>query len=204
MRNQRIADVCFWITIVASAVAVSQQHTAASDQAPPARYDTTRLTRDINGRWQPTETRSVEIREVKPSERWEEETIRRPDINGMLVLSERNVTHRFEANGAQHEVIETFSPNSPGLYWSDGHLTVRERVRVSTTPTSDGGRQTIEEVESRSYVAPSDPMRVVRRVVETVRNVGRDRWITERQVFERDVNGRLEPISMEREERVPR
>jgi hypothetical protein len=204
MRNQRIADVCFWITIVTSAVAVSQQHTAASDQAPPARHDTTQLTRDINGRWQPTESRSVEIREVKPSERWEEETIRRPDMSGMLVLSERNVTHRFEANGAQQQVIETFSQDTPGLYWSGPHLTLRERVRVSTTPTPDGGRQTIEEVESRNSVAPGDPMRVVRRVVETVRNVGPDRWITERQVFERDVNGRLEPISMEREQRVPR
>ena len=203
MRNLPIADLCFWMTLVTSAVAVSQ-NAAASSQAPPVGHDTTQLTRDINGRWQPNETRRVEIREVGPSERWEEETIRRPDANGTLLLSERNVTHRFEANGAQQAVIETFSPDSPGFYRSDRHLTLRERVRVSTTPTPDGGRQTIEEVERRNEAAPSDPVRVVRRVVETVRHVGPDRWIAERQVFERDVNGRLALVSAEREERVPR
>ena len=203
MRKQRLAKVCLWIAIVTCAVGVSSQHAAASDQPPPARHDTTHLTRDINGRWQPTEARSVEVRQVGPSERWEDETIRRPGLSGTLVLSERNVTHRFEANGVQQEVIETFSPDTPGSNWSD-RLTLRARVRVSTTPTPDGGRQTIEEVESRNDAAPSDPIRVVRRVVETVRNVGPDRWVTERQVFERDVNGRLAPISIEREERVPR
>ena len=201
MRNPPIAYLFFWMTLVTSAVAVSP-HAAASDQAPPVRHDTTRLTRDINGRWQPNETRRVEIREVEPSERWEEETIRRPDLNGTLLLSERHVIHRFEANGAQHAVFETFSRNSPGFYRSDGHLTLRERVRVSTTSTPDGGRQTIEEVERRNDAAPGDPIRVSRRVVETVRHVGADRWITERHIFERDVNGRLVLIGTEREERT--
>jgi hypothetical protein len=203
MRNQRIVHLCFWITLVTSAVAVSQR-AAASDQTPPARHDTTQLTRDINGRWQPDETRSVEIREVGPSERWEEETIRRPGSTGTLVLSERNVTHRFEANGAQQAVTETFSPDALGVDRFEGHVTLRQRVRVSTTSTPDGGRQTIEEVERRNDVAPSEPVRVVRRVVDTVRPVGPDRWIAERQVFERDVNGRLALIRTEREERTPR
>jgi hypothetical protein len=203
MRNQRIAQLRFWIALVTSAVAVSQ-HAAASDQVRPTRHDSTELTRDINGRWQPNETRSVEVREVGPAERWEEETIRRPDANGNLVLSEKTVTHRFEANGAQQAVTETFSSDALRVDRFEGRFTLRERVRVSTTSTPDGGRQTVEEVERRDDVAPSDPMRVVRRVVETVRPAGNDRWIAERQIFERDVNGRLAPMKTERVERLPR
>jgi hypothetical protein len=47
-------------------------------------------------------------------------------------------------------------------------------------------------------------MRVIRRVVETVRQIGPDRWTVDRQVFELDLNGWLVPISTEREARGPR
>jgi len=43
--------------------------------------------------------------------------------------------------------------------------------------------------------APNEPMRVVRRVVETVRTLGSDRSETQRQVFERDPNGRMVLVS---------
>jgi hypothetical protein len=47
-------------------------------------------------------------------------------------------------------------------------------------------------------------MRVIRRTVTTVRQIGTDRWVTERQVFERDVNGRLQLLIKDTEERVGR
>jgi hypothetical protein len=68
---------------------------------------------------------------------------------------------------------------------------------VTTTATADGGRYTVEEVEARSHVAPSEPMRVIRRIVTTVRPIGADRWVTERQVFERDLDGRLRLVRNE-------
>jgi hypothetical protein len=77
-----------------------------------------------------------------------------------------------------------------------------QRVHRTTTATADGGRYTVEEVEGRSGVAPNDPMRVIRRTVTTVRQIGTDRWVTERQVFERDVNGRLRLVINETEERA--
>ena len=43
-------------------------------------------------------------------------------------------------------------------------------------------------------------MRVVQRTVVTVRNVGPNRQVTERQVFELDVNGRLAPVVRETKE----
>jgi len=45
-------------------------------------------------------------------------------------------------------------------------------------------------------------MRVVQRTVVTVRNIAPDRQVTERQVFELDVNGRLAPVVRETEETV--
>ena len=91
-------------------------------------------------------------------------------------------------------MIESYGVYADGSTRSDGQLVLSQRVRRTTTPNADGGRYTVEEVEGRSFVAPSDPMRVMSRTVTTVRPVGAGRWITERQVFERDVNGRMQLI----------
>ena len=171
-------------------------------QIAPAmvRRDSTQLVRDLNGRWQSTEIRSRESRDIGSSERIEEETIRRPDMNGKLTVSERSITRRSEANGRDYVVIETYAQNAEGFPRADTRLGLSRRVRRTTTATADGGRYTIEEMEARSSVAPSNPMRVIRRTVATVRNTGPDRWTTQRQVFELDVNGRLVPIVTQTEE----
>ena len=131
----------------------------------------------------------------------EEETIQRRDMNGKLVVDEKTVTRRSTANKQDHVVIETYAPYVDGMTRSDS-LTLSQRVHRTTTATADGGRHTVEEVEGRSPVAPNDPMRVIRRTVTTVRQIGTDRWVTERQVFERDVEGRLRLVISETEERA--
>jgi hypothetical protein len=205
MTSVRIANVCFWIAIVTSAAAVAQPLAATTDQPARTTHEvSTRLIFDVNGRPQPIEVRSSETREAGPSDYREEETIRRPDSSGTLVLSERNVIRRSDANGSRLEVIETYAYDGEGFIRSDGHLALHQRVRISTTATSDGGRQTVEEVEGHNLAAYRDPMRVIRRVVETVRQIGPARWITDRQIFELDLNGRLVPIRTEREERAAR
>lgn len=162
------------------------------------RHDSTQLIRDINGRWRPIEARHGEAREIGASERMEEETIQRRDMNGNLVVEERNVTRRSNANGKEQVVIETYAPYADGT----SRFALSQRVLRTTTATADGGRSTVEEVEGRSPMAPSDPLRVTRRTLTTVRQIGTDRWVTERQVFERDVNGRLRLVLNETEERV--
>jgi hypothetical protein len=197
--------VCFWIAIVSPAAAVGQPPATATDQpVRSTREDSTLLLLDINGRQQPVETRSSETRELGPSEYSEEETIRRADVNGTLVVSERNVIHRSEANGSRQELIETYAYDAEGFVRSDGHLGLHQRVRTSTTATPDGGRQTVEEVEGHNLAAYREPMRVVRRVVETVRQTDPGSWVIDRQVFELDLNGRLVPVSTERVERAAR
>ena len=175
-------------------------HTERQVEPAVVRHDITQQLRDPNGRWTAYEARSAEVRDTSASERVDEELIRRPDVNGRLVVSERVVTRRSGANGQEQVIVETYSPEIEGVARTDGRLALSQRVRRSTTAASDGGRSTVEELEARSRVAPGDPMRVVQRTVVTVRNLGPDRQTTERQVFELDVNGRLAPVLRETEE----
>jgi len=154
------------------------------------RHETINSVRDLNGRWVPTEARSGETRGIGSTERVEEETVQRPNLNGTLVVRDRVVTRTSESNGENRVVIETYSQDAEGFVRSDKQLALRQRVRRSTTATADGGRSTIEEIEARNSLAPNDPMRVIRRTVVTVRSVA-GRWVTERQLFERDPNGRF-------------
>ena len=164
------------------------------------RHGITHLVLDMNGRWQPTETRSTDIRDIGSSERLEEETVLRRDTAGNLVVSERNVTRRSEANGREQVMVETYARSMDGFPRPDSPQGVRQRVRISTTATADGGRDTVEEIEARSPVALSESLRVIRRIVTTVRRTGPDRLVTERRIFELDANGRLVPVIADGEE----
>jgi len=121
----------------------------------------------------------------------EEEAIRRLDVNGKLILTERNVTRRFEANGRGQMVMETFSRNLSGLVLSDNRLELSQRVRRTTTSDADGGGRTVEEVEARVPGSPNEPLRMVQRTVETIRKVNAEHWETERHVYRLDLNGQL-------------
>jgi hypothetical protein len=112
----------------------------------------------------------------------------RRDVNGRDAVSEKVVTHRDRTNDEERVVIETYLPSIEG-----GRLALSRRVNRMTTVTDDRS-QTVEETAERNPVALSDPMRIVRRSVTTVRTRGTGSFVTERQVFERDVNGRLVPI----------
>jgi hypothetical protein len=167
------------------------------------RYESRDLVRDQNGRWQPIEARSGEMRGAGSAERISEETIQTPDLTGTLALQDRVVTRTSESKDAQEVVIETYSQGAEGFVRSDSHLALQQRVRRSTTLTADGGRNVVEEVEARNPMAPSDPMRVVQRTVMSVRQVAPDRWQTERQVFERDLNGRFVLVTNETQDTNP-
>ena len=164
------------------------------------RHDSIYLVRDLNGRWLPTEARSGETRGIGSAERVEQETIHRQDLTGALVLSDKVVTRTSESKAENRVVIETYSQDAEGFVRSDSRLALQERVRRSTTVTADGARSTVEEIEARNLVAPNDPMRVIRRTVTTVRSIGRGRSVTERQIFERDANGRMVLVANDTEE----
>ena len=159
------------------------------------RHETAHSLRDANGRWMPIASYAAAVQGTGP-EHVEEETVQRPDLNGRLVTTERIVTRRSESNGQEQATVETYSQDAEGFSRSGGRLALSQRVRRSTTITSDG-HATVEDVEARSRVSPGDPMRVVQRTVVTVRNVASGRQVTERQIFELDVNGRLTPVLTE-------
>jgi len=109
----------------------------------------------------------------------------RRDLNGRDVVSEKVVTHRARTNNEERVVIETYLP----LEYAD-RLALDRRVRRVTTVTEDGS-QTVEETEERNPGSPSEPLRVVRRSLTTLRRSGSDSYVSERQVFEPDGNGRF-------------
>lgn len=165
------------------------------------RHETAHSIRDLNGRWTPIASQAADVRSTGFAERVEEETVQRPDSNGRLIPSGRVVTRRSGSNEQEQVIIETYSQNAEGFAGTGGGPVLSQRIRRSTTATGDG-QSTVEEIEARSRVSPSDPMRVVQRTVVTVRNIAPDRRVTERQVFELDVNGRLAPVVRETAETV--
>jgi hypothetical protein len=160
--------------------------------------ESTRAVRSANGQFQTVETRNHEIRKTGATGSTEEETINRADTNGVLNPFERNVSRASSANGREEVVRESYTqaPNQPA-----GRLELKERTRIVTTKTADGGSQTVRELE-RANPVPNGQLRVVERTVETVRSVGPDQWATERQVFSLDTNGRLVPSITDRGQSV--
>jgi hypothetical protein len=115
-------------------------------------------------------------------------TLRNRDLNGTVAVSEQTVTRRAQTNDGDEVIVETYSPSIEG-----GRLALSRRVRRTTTVTSNG-TQTVEETAERNPVALGEQLRVIRRSVTTVRPTGTDSYVSERQVFELDVNGRFVPV----------
>jgi hypothetical protein len=112
-------------------------------------------------------------------------TVNTHDVNGNDSTSEKVTTRRSQSDGREEEIIETYSPS---MQW--GRVALTRRVRRITTETSDGS-YTVEETEALNHAEPSAPLRLIQRVVTTVRHIGENSYETQRQVFEMDVNGRL-------------
>ena len=117
----------------------------------------------------------------------------RRDLNGRDAVSEKVVTRRARTNDKERVVVETYLPSIEA-----GRLTLNQRVDSVTTVTSYG-TQTVEETEQHDPVAPSEPLRVVRRTLTTVRRSGAESHVSERKVFERDLNGHFVLVRTETE-----
>ena len=165
------------------------------------RQDSSVMRRDLNGRWQPVETRHADGRDNGSAEHLVEETVSQLDMNNVVGITEKNVTRRSASNGREDVVIERYVARDPSaVHRSESRMDLSERTRISTTTAADGTRETVEQVEGRSLVASGDPMRVRRRIVTTIRPLGGDRSVVERQVFDLDANGRLVLTATERRE----
>ena len=160
-----------------------------------SRNESTSSVRDVNGRWKPVEMRRGEVRRVG-AERIEEETVRLPDMNGKLSIAETNVMRSSSTPGQEQMVIETYS-SLHDIRAVNGRPPLTQRITRTTTATPDGGRYTVEDLESVSRATPSAPLRVVRRIVTTVVPGGPGEWITQREVYEVDANNRLVLLRVE-------
>jgi hypothetical protein len=121
-------------------------------------------------------------------------TIRDRGLNGTVAIGEKVVTQRARTDEGEQVVIETYWPSIEA-----GRLELARRVRRITTVTNDGS-QTVEETEERNSASPSEPLRVVRRSVTNVRRNGAHSDVSERQVFELDLNGRWVPVLSQKDQ----
>ena len=133
---------------------------------------------------------------AQPSAGMETETVAtlgNRDLNGTIAFGEKVVTNRARTDEGEQVIVQTYLPSIEG-----GRLALNRRVRRVTMATTDGS-QTVEETEERNPVSPSEPLRIVRRTVTTVRRSD-DAYVTERQMFEVDINGRLVPVLSQTEQ----
>jgi hypothetical protein len=56
----------------------------------------------------------------------------------------------------------------------------------------------VREVEGRKPGSPNEPLRVIERTVETVKQTGPNQWEVQREVYALDGNGRLVAVTKER------
>ena len=150
--------------------------------------DTAILLPDLNGALRET-TRIERTERIDPSVVRDESTQLVRDVNGRWLATER-----------RSDVIRQTGPSERLEEQTIEHLDVNGKVmivEVHRMTTKTDGRSTLEEVEGPSLVSPGDPARVIRRTVTTVRPNGADRSITEREVFELDVNGRMTRVARE-------
>jgi hypothetical protein len=122
--------------------------------------------------------------------RYRDSTFVARDLNGTTSVRERVVTQRSGTDDQNEVVTDTYLPSIEA-----GRLALSRRVRRVTTRTSDGS-QIVEEIERPSHAAPSEPPRVMRRIVTTVRQSGTGSSI-ERQMFDRNINGRFDLVCTE-------
>jgi hypothetical protein len=183
-------DTSIYLPGVNQALLESERLQQTERKISPAvtQSESTRFLRDGSGRWQATEARNQEVR-TSGASRVTEETVQRIGDNGRLALSEKKVTTQSKSGGQDNTVIETYSGTG---------LQLNERVRTTTSTTSDRGQQTVREVEARHLGEANAPLRVIQRTIETVRQIGPDRWEMQRQVFALDGNGRLVPVLTEK------
>ena len=99
--------------------------------------------------------------------------------------AETVTTRHARTDDEERVVIETYIPSIEA-----GRLALSRRINRVTTATDDGS-QTVEETAERNPASPGESLRVAQRSVTTVRRSGTDSYVSQRQIFERDANGRL-------------
>ena len=120
-------------------------------------------------------------------------------LTGVQRVGQQVMTRSARIPHGEEVVSETYLPSLEG-----GRLVLSQRVRRVTTKASDGTETTVEETEARSDASPGDPMRLIKRSITTVRTDASGAKVTEQQVFELDINGRLVPVLTQIEQKSRR
>ena len=138
---------------------------------------------DLNSRWNVIEQRSATIQE-KEAETVQQETIYEKNAFGELALRSQVASIQWtDEDGTVHRTIDTYQPDSRG------RMDVVERIELSEVTLRDGGKQTVQELQTRS--AANGSLQVVERIARDLSKPRGGGTAEEIRIERRNVEGRL-------------
>ncbi len=140
---------------------------------------------DLNNRWNVVEQRSATIQENE-DETIQQETVYERSPFGELSLKSQVSSIEWEDEaGGVHRTIDTYKPNS------SGKMDVVERIELSEVTLSDGSKQSVQELQTRS--SPNGGLQVVERVARDLSKSRSGDTVEDIRIERRDVYGKMSP-----------
>jgi hypothetical protein len=140
---------------------------------------------DLNSRWNVVEQRSATIQE-KGGETIQQETVYEKSAFGKLALrSQISSIEWKDEDGGVHRTIDTYQPNSRGK------MDVVERIEVSEVTLSDGSKQSVQELQTRSSANGS--LQLVQRVAQDLSKSRNGDTVQDIRIERLDVYGKMSP-----------
>ncbi len=147
---------------------------------------------NANRDWAPADRRVSTTREAT-GRLVTDESVYRPDGNGKLVLSQKDVSSEFkdpQGNTVQQREISV--PNASGRF------EVNERLSITRETYSDGSQRTTQTRFLKNAVAPSEGMKLVESITQTDTQAGSNATERVTAVQTPDVNGKLQTVAYTR------
>ena len=153
---------------------------------------------DGNGNWTPVEQRAKTVTERKDSARSEQEQVYRPDTNGKLVLSERDLrSYQKDASGREYWTTETYGGKITGFYPMEG-LQLERKVTVVREKLPDGSERTTQRVAERNIQDRPAGLKPAQETVTTSKPAGGGMTDVVIEVREADVNGNMKTVATQK------
>ncbi len=150
--------------------------------------DRTQLVLGANATWVTRERRNSATKK-SGSQVSTDEAVYSPDANGNLQLSTRIASREWK-DSRENEQREITT------YRSDlaGRLTLDNRVQLSRENLGGGAQQTTQIVNGANPAAPSEGMRLIQKIIETIQPSGPDAIERSVSMLNHDLNGQTQTV----------
>lgn len=150
--------------------------------------DRVRYLPGINGAWNVAERRVSRNRVEKDRSRTEEQVYRYDLDNQMQLSRQIRVTEATDSAGRIRQQVEMHEADL------EGTMRLSEMLTIVQTPLRDGKQEKTQTLEMPGPATPGEGLRLVRRVVEQVEEVGPSQRERQIEVQEADLDGRMRRV----------